>query len=747
VTAALAALALAALVYLAHVAVGLGGRGGNHVWNHWVYDGVIGGAALMCLLRARRGRDRLAWGSIGLAISLYWLGDLYWNNYNSHLAHPPYPSWADAGWLAYYLPLYAGMLLLLRARVSRLALSTWLEGLVGALALGSVAASVLFDPVVASTRGDAATVATNLAYPTLDVLMIAFVAGAIAVMRRGTDAPWLLLGLGLLVATAADSAYLVQAAAGTYDEGGFVNGGWPLAMTLIAFAAWTPSRARDRHADGDDLDGSVMRLLDGSFALLIFAVVAAEGFWHVPLVAHVLVTLAVLALFARVTLAGYERRQLERRIAEAGIDELTGLVNRHNLYEQIDSALARGRRTALLFVDLDRFVELRDTLGREIGDELLRQTAVRLRGAIPAGALLARVGADDFFVLLDALERGSADALARSLHDALDEPFPLDGLLVTVTASIGIAVAGVHASTRAELLRCADVAMCRARARKTRVECYSDENEQRMIDRLRLVSELRLALRSEQFVLHYQPKVAIRGRHLVGVEALVRWQHPRLGLLGPVEFVPLVESEGLMRLLTLQVLDLALAQQRAWRTAGIVVPVAVNLSPSNLMDARLPIDVKLLLERHDAAPERLELEITEETLTRDPHRALDVIARIGELGVEFSLDDFGTGYSSLAQLRRLPVRSLKIDRSFIANMTDNDEDANIVRSTVQLARSLGLRVVAEGVERVEHVHALERCGCDVAQGFYFSEPLPADALGEWLRAGRHRRGAALGRVS
>jgi EAL domain-containing protein (putative c-di-GMP-specific phosphodiesterase class I) len=275
--------------------------------------------------------------------------------------------------------------------------------------------------------------------------------------------------------------------------------------------------------------------------------------------------------------------------------------------------------------------------------------------------------------------------------------------------------------------------MCRARARHIGIASYADETEESSRDHLQLVSELRAALASDdQLVLHYQPKISISDRRLSGVEALVRWQHPRLGLLGPDQFIPIVEREGLMRVLTLGMLDRALAQQREWRRAGEHIPVAVNLSPSNLLDTRLPADIETLLRRYDTPPHQLELEITEETLMRDSTRALDVIARIGELGVEFSLDDFGTGYSSLAQLRRLPVQALKIDRSFIMNMSDAGDDANIVRSTIDLGRSLNLRVIAEGVETVGQLEALESFGCDVAQGYYISRPVPADVLMSWL---------------
>ncbi|HTW41287.1 MAG TPA: EAL domain-containing protein [Solirubrobacteraceae bacterium] len=755
-----------ALAFSAHVTVHLGGAGHTSLWDHWLYDSVVGLSSLLCLWRARRGPDRLAWAAIGAAIALDWLGDLYWNNFLAASAHPPYPSWADAGWLAYYPPMYAGIMLLLRRRVPRLRASVWLDGLVGALALGSVSATVVFAPLLAAIHASDAALITNLAYPTLDMLLLAFVGCGFVMLGARAGRAWVLLGAGLALSCVADSAYVVEVAKGTYHAGGWLDAGWPLSMALLALAAWTqpPSSAGGR----EQASNSGLRLLTGLFALLVFGVLVVQGLWRVSIVAHSLATLAIAMLFARLALAEREHSQLLRIAEEAHTDDLTGLANRRSIYDAIETALGRGRRLALLMLDLDRFVELSDTLGRDTGEQLVRQVATRLRHAAPGGCQLARIGDDEFVAVLDlggehgdpaalAHDQAGAVAVARALRDALDEPFPLDGLLVTVRASVGVACVGEHASTREALLRCADVAMCRARAQHTGVETYSDDADHRNFDGLLFLSELRRALAGSplasgaltgneltgneltgnelaggELVLHYQPKVNIADGRLAGVEALVRWQHPRLGLLGAERLVPVAEREGLMRLLTLRVLELALAQQRSWREAGEVVPIAVNLSPSNLIDTRLPIDIASLLGRYRTPPNQLELEITEETVTRDPKRALDVIARIGELGVEFSLDDFGIGFSSLVQLRRLPVRTLKIDRSFIMNMSNDPQDANIVRSTVQLGHSLHLRVVAEGVESAANVAELARCGCDIAQGFYFSRPLPAEQFIAWL---------------
>jgi diguanylate cyclase len=481
------------------------------------------------------------------------------------------------------------------------------------------------------------------------------------------------------------------------------------------------------------------RVATALLAATIVGVLVVQLFAASPSVGHILLLAAVLALLACLGLARREQSVLARTRIEANTDELTGLANRRRLYEAIDKALVENRRLALLLIDLNRFKEINDTLGHNVGDVLLQQVGERLCLPLPEWSLLARIGGDEFVVLLEGTdEELAALKVARALRDAFEEPFPLDGLTIPVQASIGIGLAPYHASTRSEILRCADVAMYRAKARGSMIESYVAESDVHSRDYLALVSDLRRAVGGEELILHYQPKQSLKDGKFVGVEALVRWQHPQHGLLPPADFIPIAEREGIMRDLTIDVLDRALAQQRRWREHGHIIPVAVNISAASLLDSRLPEDVQRLVTRHKATPADLELEITEDTLMQDPNRALAVIARISELGVGFSLDDFGTGYSCLTQLKRLPVKSLKIDRSFIMNMTNSAQDANIVRSAIQLGHSLNLSVVAEGIECPEHLAQLEDFGCDVAQGFHLGRPVPPEDIPRWLRTLRER---------
>jgi len=690
----------------------------------------MGSAAALCLIRGRRREDRRVWIAIGVGLGLYWLADLYWNNYLSNLAEPPV-SLADAGWLSAYLPLYYGVAALVSARATGVGIASWVDGIVGGLALASVAALFLFDPVVASTHGGLLDAATSIAYPTLDVLLIAVVAGGLVLLGSRAGLTLMLVGGGLLLFAIADSFYLVESANGATTEGAWFNAGWPLAVTLIATAAWLPRRRQSEPLEHDA--GLGQYLLITLFAVMIVGVLTAELFVKAPVVAQILEILAVVALLGRLVLAVRDGGMLARTRVEAQTDELTGLPNRRALYERIDGALGERRPLALLLVDLNRFKEINDTLGHNAGDDLLCQVGDRLARAVPEGGLLARIGGDEFVVVLEG-EFDEAQALAAggTLRKVFDDPFLLDGLTIPVLASTGIGIAPLHADSRSEVLRCADVAMYRAKTRQTGVETYVAESDGHSRDYLSLVSDLRIAVASGQLILHYQPKRSIKDGRFAGVEALVRWEHPKLGLLPPSEFVPMAEREGIMRALTLAVLDLALAQQRRWREDGQRVPVAVNLSPASLLDTRLPEEVAEALRRHGADPSELELEITEETLMQDAGRALDVIARISELGVSFSLDDFGTGYSSLAQLKELPVRALKIDRSFITNMTGNPDDASIVRSTIELGHSLNLSVIAEGIETAEHLRQLSEFGCDVAQGFHLGRPIPAAEVPGWI---------------
>jgi diguanylate cyclase (GGDEF)-like protein len=479
---------------------------------------------------------------------------------------------------------------------------------------------------------------------------------------------------------------------------------------------------------------------------LIVVVVAAFSPLLVPLL-----TLPVVAVY-RSASTSLENARLVSRLEQSLVqlteqsaknqyqalhDALTDLPNRVLFHDRVQQAIRASQRerssVAVMIMDLDHFKEINDTLGHHNGDRLLQQVGLRLRGVLRESDTVARLGGDEFGILLPQVpDTATATAVAAKTLKGLEDPLIVDGLALDVTASIGIAICPQHGEDVDVLLRRADVAMYVAKASHSGYEVYTVRRDRYSPGRLALAGELRRALRDNELILHYQPKAELRSGRVAGVEALIRWRHPRRGLLPPDEFVPLAEHTGLMRPLTLYVLDAALGECRTLHDLGLPVAVSVNLSARNLSDLGLPDEVVRLLHKWDIDPRFLELEITETSLMSDPARATDVLARLSARRIRLSIDDFGTGYSSLAFLRQLPVDEIKIDKSFIMNMLSDENDAVIVRSTIDLGRNLGLRVVAEGVETEEIWDRLVAMGCDLAQGNYLAEPMAPEPLAAWL---------------
>ncbi|MFF3503083.1 putative bifunctional diguanylate cyclase/phosphodiesterase [Streptomyces sp. NPDC003247] len=475
-------------------------------------------------------------------------------------------------------------------------------------------------------------------------------------------------------------------------------------------------------------------------ALVRQGLVAVALLGIAPLVCVVAVAKPILLpLFAIPLIALDSTLWMARARAEEQLrDPLTGLPNRQWLGERIwtalDDAERIGARAALMLIDLDRFRSVNDTLGHLAGDRLLLQIADRLRVALPRGAEVARLGGDEFAVLLPVADSTtSAARVARGLVSALSSPLDLDGLTLVLEASAGVAVFPDHALDAEGLLRRADIAMYQAKRDRTAVEVYESKRDSNTPDRLGLLGDLRRALDAHEVQLHYQPKVRFDGQ-VAGLEALVRWVHPERGKVPPDEFIAIAESSGLMPHLTEYVLETALGQVAEWRSQGLYVPVAVNVSPRDVHTPGFAGSVAARLARHGVPAGALQLEITEHVLLEDPQRAADTLNGLTGHGVKMSLDDFGTGYSSLVHLRRLPVSELKIDRSFVARLAVDTEDAEIVRCTVDLAHSLGLLVVAEGVEDDETWERLRDLGCDAVQGWLVAAAMPPEETTAWLRA-------------
>ena len=429
----------------------------------------------------------------------------------------------------------------------------------------------------------------------------------------------------------------------------------------------------------------------------------------------------------------------------ATTDELTGLPNRETFRERLQSEIDAVERPevafAVMLMDLDRFKEVNDTLGHHYGDQLLKQLGPRLAECVGPQGMVARLGGDEFAVLSGRAHGTDAYTdLANLLLEVTQEPLVVDELSLELSASIGVARFPQDGDDAHQLLKCADIAMYAAKASQTGITVFTPEHDRHSLRKLNVVADVRRAIDSTEMVVHYQPQIGLGDMRVHGAEALVRWQHPELGLLPPSAFISAVEQTGLIGPLTRHVLDRSIEQAADWWHSGRKLSVAVNLSVRNLLDRDLPSDVEKMLGNHDLPPDALQLELTESMITSDPDRALATLMRLNRLGVRISVDDFGTGYSSLQNLKRLPIDELKIDRSFVTQMLRDENDLIIVRSTVNLGHDLGLRVIAEGVEDQATLERLSALGCDLAQGFHISRPMSSDAFDKWLSAARWGKG-------
>jgi len=561
----------------------------------------------------------------------------------------------------------------------------------------------------------------------LDFLMGGCAVGALAV-TTGAEAPATLAAAGV-AATLGAARWRVSGAFACALVGLIALGEVPaLAAPLFGAAAWLTEKepAPDREFSPVVLT-AILAYMTTALTLLVVG-----QFVSLPPVAATLATITVLTAMARAGITIVDRLKVSGR--QAVTDDLTGLGNRRHLLARLDHAISDGDgEVALLLIDLDGFKELNDTLGHHAGDQVLRQIGPRLQEALRPGDTLARLGGDEFAVVLDPGDEASASAAGLRLRASLESTFAVGGIRVHIDASIGIALFPEHSRDALGLLQRADVAMYEAKRTRTGHEVYLPERDHHSRRRLELLGELRDGLADDQLILHYQPKAEIATGTVRGVEALVRWAHPRRGLLMPTDFLPLADHSGLGRALTAFVLDRALDEIGERRRDGFDLSVAVNLGPADLLDLGLPSEVARLLEKRHFPASCLRLEVSEDVVMADPDRTLEVLAGLRAIGVATALDDFGAGHVSLGHLRQLGVDEIKIDRSFVMRLSHDARDAAIVHTTVDLGRRLGMLVVAEGVETVEAWDTLAGLNCDEAQGFFLGRPMTATALSGWMR--------------
>ena len=716
----------------------LGTRTFNGFFGDWVYNGSEVGAAALVLARALLVRaERGAWLMLALGIGFFAAGDIYYTLVIEPMSTPPSASLADALYLMFYGGAYSMIVLMVRAHVRRFHASLWLDGATGALATAALGAALLLEPIMRTTHGSLASVAINLAYPLADLLLLAFVVGVFALAGWRPGRTWTLIGLGFATLAIADSIYLFREAEHTYTAGTILDAMWPAGLVLLTFAAW--SRPRERAAIR--FESLAILAVPCAFALVALFLLIRANYVHLGLVSESLATAAMLAAGARFALTFDEVRKLsEIRDTQARTDDLTGLANRRHFYAILERAVAgcrsRGQSFALLIIDLDHFKEVNDTLGHSAGDVLLQTIGPRLQSIVREDSI-ARLGGDEFGLIVR--DAAAAETVAERVHETLLTPFKVEDLSIPMRASIGIAIYPRDATSVDTLLQRADVAMYQAKATHSRHTFYTAGSDDGSREHLQLAAELPAAIAEQQLLVYYQPQVDLLTGSCRGVEALVRWQHPEHGLLGPDRFIAIAEQAGLMHELTASVLEQSLRQQRTWIQDGHDLTLAVNVSATNFMDTGFLPDLRGQLHRWRTPPHMLRLEITESVLVAEGLRVRAAIDSLAELCVDLSLDDFGTGYSALAYLRDLPVMELKIDRSFIEAMMTDQDTATIVASTIALARNLGMNLVAEGVEQIEQIELLRTFDCPVVQGYYFSRPLPADSLEEFLDAGLEER--------
>ena len=685
-------------------------------------------AAVAVLMRALRRRDdRRAWLALGVAVLAEAIGAIWvaWPGGETR-----FPSHADVVLLTFFPLVFVAALLFARRRLVRITPALWLDAAIGSVGAAAIVAQLLGETAQRATGGGWQSVVALL-YPMFDVLLVVMVLVAVTLRGWRVSSVWLLIGAGLLAHVAADVGYAWAGFAGERRPLWVPLLGL-LSPVLIAVAALRPAELPRNVA----LAGWRTLVTPSVMTLVAGGLLVADHFNPTSTPAVLLAAATLVLALGRMALTFLENTALQHSRALALTDELTGLANRRAFHEQLRAELRENSRLAVAMVDLDRFKDLNDTLGHHAGDLLLINLGARLKEAVGSSGLVARLGGDEFALLLPNAGLVQAADVARRIGAALQAPFEIDGLEVVMDASIGGALCPDHGSGVDELLQRADVAMYQAKDARTGFQIYDPSRDRHSRERLQLIAELRHALERDELVLHYQPKVNLATGLVDGVEALVRWQHPVHGLRGPGAFLPHAEHTALMRPLTLHVLETALTQLAVWRAEGLELHMAVNLAVQNLLDLRTPGQIERALERHGIPPEALTLEVTESLMLHDPQRAGEVLADLKALGVGLALDDFGTGYSSLEHLKRLPVSELKIDKSFVMTMDRDPADRAIVASTAALGRSLGLRVVAEGVESRASASVLAALGCDLAQGFYYSPPVPADQLPALVRAAR-----------
>jgi diguanylate cyclase (GGDEF)-like protein len=710
--------------------------GYNTFWDGWVENIASVLPAIPLLLRARRSRElRWAWLAMAAGVILYTMADLVYLFHDENLKPIPSPAPSDAFFLSCNAVFIVGFAILTQSAFGRVHASVRLDGAIAGLTIAAVAGVVWLEPVL-YLSGRPFQAAVDLAYPVCALVLIVLLVAGLAPHRYRPNWTTILLMTGVAWSVLGSVIFLNQSVAGTYVAGTLLGETWLLSFFFIGLAGSVRDRRRSGNPRASVTLPAGLAVVPVVFGVLSLAVLATSLYRHDS---SVVVTLAIAALGLVICRMAMTLREVGHSTAnyqDARTDYLTGLPNRRAFLERLESAQfaeqGAGWHAGVLLVDLDGFKEVNDALGHTAGDELLCVVAKRFEHRLAARGVLARIGGDEYACACPVTGEEDLVAIARELSQTLSDPCVLDGMSVRVGASIGVALSRPGAKPSGELLRCADVAMYEAKRTQSDVVAYRAEADPNSRERLALIDALRDAFGCGALVLHYQPTLGMHTATITGVEALVRWQHPTLGLLYPDSFIPLAEQNGLMPQLTRSVLEMAVSEAARLDRAGHQLGMSVNISRYDLVDEDLADYVDGVLALHGFPPDRLTLEVTESALGGDPERARRCVLRLRARGVRVSIDDFGVGYSSMSQLLGLTIDELKIDKSFILGLTSDPRAQAIVRSTIELARALSLTLVAEGIETEEVLRSLQSLGAEIGQGYLISRPLTSQKLDEYL---------------
>lgn len=710
--------------------------GYNSFWDGWMGNIVSSLPLVPVLLRVRRSTKlRGAWITMAAGIILYNAADLIYLLHDQNLTPIPSPAPSDVPYLLSYVAFVGAVVLMTQHRYGRTIHSLQLDGAVAGLSLAALAALFWFNHVLIAA-GQPLQLLVRMSYPLFDLVLLVVLVSGIASSRYRPNFATALMMSGFMFFVVGDIIYLNQQVSNTYRPGTLLDGTWVIALWLIGLAASVPEDRRAAHRSSTSALPDSFAAVPIVFALLAVATLGVAVVERSSRTAAFFAIGALCVVVLRMALTLRDVKSVEQATyLVSRVDELTGLANRRSFIESTGELLASlptSRQMGLILIDLDGFKEVNDSLGHACGDDLLRVVGRRFSRKVGTRASIARIGGDEFACAMVFDHFDDLVELSNGLEAALADPISLDGVLVRVRVSIGIAIYPEHGMTQVELMRSADVAMYEAKRHHSSICLYHADFDFNSRERLAMIGDLRAAIELDQLVLHFQFTQDFHSGEIHGVEALVRWQHPTRGLVYPDDFIPTAERVGLIVPLTRVVLRKALSEMVRLDRNGHRLNMSVNISHLDLVDEKLPNYITMLLMEFGVESERLTLEVTESSLGEDSLRTRHSIEQLRALGVRISIDDFGVGYSSMSQLLELPIDELKIDKTFVFALESDVRARAVISSTIELGRALNVTVVAEGIETFSNHEMLRSLGADIAQGYYIARPKTSEEVDEYL---------------